>query len=346
MSAASPMIAMTGTTGFVGERVLNALLQRGYSVRGLVRDPGKFVAPGGSFTAVKGDLADPAALAELVVGADVVIHLVGIIAEAPSEGQTFEAVHYEGTVALLAAAKKAGVKRWVHMSALGTRPDAVSNYHRTKWRAEEAVRASGLAWTIIRPSMIHGPKGEFVHMVKEFWTLSLMQEVARFLGGALTLRSFNPPLFVPSANWRTLFIRQAVPYFGGGLLGSDPAGKIQPVFVDDVATVFAEAVARDKTIEETYGLGGPEEFTWRGLYTTMKKFIPGARDKVIIGIPAWQAKLLTHVPFIGARLPFNWDQVVMSQEDSICNLAKVRADFGVEPGAFEETFAAYAGQIP
>jgi NADH dehydrogenase len=140
-------------------------------------------------------------------------------------------------------------------------------------------------------------------------------------------------------------MRQAVPYFGGGLFGLSPAGKLQPVFVDDVATVFAEALKRDQTIQETYGLGGPEEFTWPGLYATIKKHLPGARDKCIIGIPAWKAKLLTQIPVIGPKLPFNWDQVVMSQEDSTCNIAKVRGDFGVEPVPFEETFAGYAGEV-
>ena len=67
------------------------------------------------------------------------------------------AVNVEGTVNVLEAAKKAGVKRYLHMSALGTRPNARSRYHQTKWAAEEAVRKSGLAWTIFRPSMIYGP---------------------------------------------------------------------------------------------------------------------------------------------------------------------------------------------
>ena len=62
------------------------------------------------------------------------------------------------------ATKRAGIRRYVHMSALGTRPDAASTYHRTKHAAEELVRASGLDWTILRPSMIHGPRGEFMRM--------------------------------------------------------------------------------------------------------------------------------------------------------------------------------------
>ena len=62
----------------------------------------------------------------------------------------------------------AGVKRWIHMSAMGAREGAASRYHETKWRAEQAVMKSGLDWTIIRPSLIHGEDGEFVEMVRGF----------------------------------------------------------------------------------------------------------------------------------------------------------------------------------
>src|SRR5436190_342985 len=74
----------------------------------------------------------------------------------------------EGTRNVVDAATAAGVKRYVHMSALGTRPAAVSEYHRTKYLAEQYVRASSLDWTIFRPSMIHGPGGEFMGMVKKW----------------------------------------------------------------------------------------------------------------------------------------------------------------------------------
>src|SRR6185436_19566424 len=101
-------------------------------------------------------------------GASAVIHLVGIIFEQPYSGVTFQRMHFEGTRAVVDAAKLAGVKRYVHMSALGTRMDAASDYHKTKYAAEQYVRASGLDWTIFRPSMIHGPKGEFMQMVNKW----------------------------------------------------------------------------------------------------------------------------------------------------------------------------------
>ena len=94
-------------------------------------------------------------------GAKCVIHLVGIIHE--QKESTFERAHTQATKHVVDEAKKAGVKRFLHMSALGTRENARSRYHQTKWAAEEYVRKSGLAWTIFRPSVIYGPKDKSVN---------------------------------------------------------------------------------------------------------------------------------------------------------------------------------------
>jgi len=156
-------VALPGASGFVGRHGLARLQESGHAVRTLVRTPGNIAAPE-SITAagvaeIVGDLDKPEALRELVAGADAVIHLVGIIRERPRRGQTFQRVHIEGTQNLLRAARAAGVRRWVHMSALGTRPEAASRYHQTKYAAEQVVRASGLEWTIFQPSLLHGPDG-------------------------------------------------------------------------------------------------------------------------------------------------------------------------------------------
>ena len=89
---------------------------------------------------------------------DVTIAIVG-------KGVTFEKLHVEATRAMVSVAREAGIRRYLQMSALGTRPDAVSGYHRSKYRAEELVRASGLDWTIFRPSIVFGPKDAFVNML-------------------------------------------------------------------------------------------------------------------------------------------------------------------------------------
>ena len=100
-----------------------------------------------------------------MAGCDTVIHLVGIIREQPATHATFERVHVQGTVNVLESAAATGVRRYLHMSALGTRAEARSRYHRTKWAAEEAVRSSPIPWTIFRPSIIYGRGDEFVNML-------------------------------------------------------------------------------------------------------------------------------------------------------------------------------------
>ena len=110
-------------------------------------------------------MLQPENLVACVEGCAAVIHLVGIIREHPARDVTFERLHIQATVNMLDVARRAGAKRYLQMSALGTRPDARSRYHATKWQAEEAVRASGLDWTIFRPSIIFGPGDEFVSML-------------------------------------------------------------------------------------------------------------------------------------------------------------------------------------
>ena len=107
----------------------------------------------------------PGSLTPAVEDCAAIIHLVGVIREHRARGVTFDALHTRATENMLRLAKAAGVPRFLHMSALGARPDARSRYHRTKWAAEEAVRASGLDWTIFRPSVIFGPGDELVSML-------------------------------------------------------------------------------------------------------------------------------------------------------------------------------------
>ncbi len=308
MSQSSMCVAVTGATGFVGRHVLPQLLAAGHRARVLVRDPRKLGNADARVTQVIGDLFDSRALADLLEGAQAVVHLVGIIMQKPRDGQTFQRIHVQGTVNLVDAAKAAGVKRWVQMSALGTRPDAKSEYHLTKWAGESAVRASGIPFTVFRPSIIHGHDGEFMQMVKGFCC-------DRF-----------PPF---------------LPYFGAGLFGAGGAGRLQPVYVEDVARCFVAALTTPKSIGETYPMGGPDTYTWPELYLTCQRHLPKARKKKPFPVPACYAMMISGLPSV----PFNRDQVIMSQEDSTCQIQKVQTDFGIELAPFEATFESYAAQI-
>lgn len=159
-------VFLTGATGFVGRHIAARLVQDGHELRCLVRSAEAeetWFLKGVGAEVVEGDILVSHSLAKGAAGCDAVIHLVGIIFEGP--GATFEQVHVEGTRNMLVAADAAGIKRFVHMSALGTRSGAGAAYHRTKWDAEEDVRASGLDYTIFRPSIIYGPGGEFINML-------------------------------------------------------------------------------------------------------------------------------------------------------------------------------------
>jgi NADH dehydrogenase len=132
-------------------------------VRGLVRPGSESDLKGfESIDRVPGDVMNAEGLAPSMEGCSAVVHLVGIIRERRARGVTFERLHSEATQNMLAVARAAGIKRYAQMSALGTRPDARARYHRTKWEAEEAVRASRLDWTIFRPSIIFGRGDAFV----------------------------------------------------------------------------------------------------------------------------------------------------------------------------------------
>ena len=195
------LIAVTGATGFVGRHVVARLAARGHRVRALVRSPERARRSLACFPTelVAGDLHDTAALATLTRDADAVIHLVGIIVETGSA--TFPAVHVEGTRRLLAAARDAGVRRFVHMSAVGARDaPGATRYHRTKWQAEELVRASGGEYAIFRPSLISGP-------------------------GNVPIRTL-----ARLHRWCPV-----VPVFGDGRFPT------QPVWIEDVAGAFARA---------------------------------------------------------------------------------------------------------
>jgi len=155
-------IFVAGGTGFVGGHLVKALLAGGHSVRLLVHRRSTLYE---DVEQVEGDITRAETFEKSVKGCDAVINLIGIIREVPSRGVIFEKLHVQATSNLLAAAAGHGISRYLQMSALGTRPDAVSAYHKTKWRAEELVRGSGLEWTIFRPSMIFGPQDGFINML-------------------------------------------------------------------------------------------------------------------------------------------------------------------------------------
>ena len=300
-------IFVTGGSGFVGGAVIDELLSRGFGVNALIHQ--KDLPIPGDVQCFKGGLFDTRALDAAIIGCVAAIHLVGIIREVPAHDVTFQKMHVEGTKVVVDAAKARGVRRFIHMSALGTRDGAISQYHKTKWQAEEYVRASGLDWTILRPGLIHGPTGELMKMEIKW-----------------AKKQAPPYLFMP--------------YFAGGLFGHRPAGILQPVYVKDVARAFVDCLSNPKTIGQTYGLGGSERISWPKFHQTISRAFIG-KSRLTLPIPAWWANVLTRIT-PPSLLPFNRDQIIMSREDNTTEMSGFERDFGWVPRGFSETLREYS----
>lgn len=161
-------VLVTGGTGFVGRHVCRALAARGYVPRILVREGSQDRIPEDmrrSCRITPGDATNLEFMENAAQGTDAIVHLVGIIREFPARGVTFEEAHVHATRNALRAAQRWGIRRFVHMSALGAEPGGRTAYFDSKGRAEDLVRRSDLAWTIFRPSIIFGPGDRFVNEI-------------------------------------------------------------------------------------------------------------------------------------------------------------------------------------
>ncbi|MCI4588828.1 NAD(P)-dependent oxidoreductase [Sphingobium sp. BYY-5] len=143
---------MTGATGFVGAEVLEQALGEGLRVNALTR---RAQPPRARLKWVPGSLEDAAALDTLVRDADAVVHIAGVVNAPDRDG--FEAGNARGTVAVIDAMRRRGIKRLIHVSSLTAREPGLSDYGWSKELAERYVKASGLDWTIVRPPAIYGP---------------------------------------------------------------------------------------------------------------------------------------------------------------------------------------------
>lgn len=323
------IVAVTGATGFVGRHITRALVEAGYSVRALVRDPEKArrtlgSSEQGAVQWVVGDVFDRGVMRELADSASAIIHAIGIRRELPPE-VTFARMHPGATRAAVEAAQSAGVSRFVHISALGTRPDAASEYHRSKFESETLLRRSGLNWTILRPSIIHGPDGEFMQMIKA-WVLSRAA----------------PWFFIP------YFVRVEM---GEGFPPSPRfvSATIQPVGVDEVAQAAVRAIDNRQAIGEVYALGGAETVDWPTLLTTVRDAMPITESrKRLLPIPGrlgWAKALGAQAVGLGNLLPFGPSEPLMAMEDSVCALDKAREHLGFEPREFTGAVREYAASI-
>ncbi len=189
-------IALFGASGFIGRYVVRDLARGGAVIAACGRHPSSagFLRPMGDVGQIapfSADLGDERALAAVVAGADAVVNLVGILYEHGKQHehgkQRFDLVHHRGPARLAAVAKSAGVKRFVHVSALAADLNSSSAYASSKAEGEAAVRAAFPSAIILRPSLVFGPEDNFFN---RFASLARFSPVLPLIGGGAT--KFQP----------------------------------------------------------------------------------------------------------------------------------------------------------
>jgi len=299
-------VLVTGATGFVGREIIKQLHTTGHTPRLFVRNPAaqqlRDLVPQFATELYSGDVLDARSLHPALKGCDAVIHLVGIISEAGR--QSFERVHAEATRNVIAAAQQAGLKRFIHMSALGTRADAPSRYHRTKWAAEESVRRSGLDWTIFRPSIIYGPGDGFVNL---FARITKFSPIVPLIGGGQA--KFQP---IPVKDVARSFVR--------ALNEPESTGRTFDL-------CGAETLSLSEIVDIVLKVTGR---------TRIKLPLPFALASVQAACAEFVFSKLFH-----KAPPLNRDQVLMLREDNVGNSEPARRLFSLEAREFQQAISAY-----
>jgi NADH dehydrogenase len=213
-------VLVTGASGLVGRRLVARLLTAGVTVTAFVRTPGRLddLAAGALRVAV-GDVTDPDSIARGLAGCDAVVHLAN--ASGVTDEARVHAVNVAGTGHVLAAARSAGVRRLIFTSTISATRDRLGPYGRTKRLAEERVRASGIPFVILRPSLVYGgdERGLVGTLVRHLRTLPVM------------------------------------PVIGNGRI------QLDPVHLDDLCGVIEACLERDDVLGRTYDVLGPDRVT-------------------------------------------------------------------------------------
>jgi NADH dehydrogenase len=283
------VILVTGGAGFVGGHVVRRLRVEDRPVRCLVRNPAKpTTLSHWGVELSQGDLTDAESLRRAVEGCEAVIHLVAIRQGKQAE---FDAVMTEGTRVLVSAARDAGVRRFILMSALGTGEETrdLVPYFGAKWEMEQTVAGSGVEHVIFRPSFIFAPDG-----------------------GVL-------PTFRKLAK-----LTPITPIIGSGVQ------RLQPIWADDVAAYFAAAVDKPDAANRTFELGGREAVTWNEFWARLKRALGQRRPSVHVPVWLMRANALVTERLPG-NIPLTRDLLTMLEKiDNVVSNDAALQTFGLE----------------
>jgi NADH dehydrogenase len=286
----SKEVVLLGGTGFVGRVLASLLSQQGYSVtiptRHAARHRDMALMRGVRLiggTPAAADMANDRSEQnwhEVLFEGSILINLIGILNEQRHDGKGFEQAHVHTTQIALEAAAKAGVKRYLHMSALGADANNGSSFYlRSKGKAEdwahEFGEQHGIAVTSFRPSVIFGPQDSF---------LNRFARLARLIPGVFPLACAD--------------------------------ARFAPVYVGDVADQFVAAIMDTSTIGKRIDLCGPTEYRLRELVAYAAK--TSGHPRLVIGLPDWAARLQARVLEWVPGQPFTRDNYDSLQTPSVC----------------------------
>jgi uncharacterized protein YbjT (DUF2867 family) len=286
-------VLVTGGAGYIGSEVTASLAAAGHAPRVLVhRQEGAL--PDGA-EGVQGDVTDRASLTAASEGCEAIVNLVAIL---DGSDEAFQSINAGGPRNVVAAANANGIRRIVHMSALGVTEQhaPLTRYWGTKYAGKQAVKESGLDWTVIEPSFVFG-RG----------------------GGAL--KAFEALIRLPVA-----------PVIGDGRY------RHQPVWVGDVATAFVRALERPDTAGQTIPLGGPQAFEFNDLLDELARVTgrrPRRKLHAPSGLVKAQTPLLSRLP---PPLKVTREQIVMLEAGTECDLEPMRSALGIEPASIADAY--------
>jgi NADH dehydrogenase len=224
-----------------------------------------------------------------LAGADAVVHLAAIPRE--TGGRRFDDVNVRGTHRVVAAAESIGVRRFVHLSVLGVADDPKLAYLYSKWRGENAVRASHLEWVVLRPSLMFGSGDGFFNLVKT------------------TLRWWSPGVV-------------AIPGTGDA--------RFQPLSVDDLAVAIEKSLTDADRARSIYELGGPAYLSYREIVDEVMRVTGMRRVRVAVPIPLISA-LTSVTDRLLPIFPVSHDQIASLQRPNYTQLDAFERAFGIRP---------------
>jgi NADH dehydrogenase len=309
-----------GGSGFVGRHLVQRLVAKGWRVRVAVRDPdgAAFLKPLGDVGQVVplfAEISSEASTRAAVEGAEWVFNTVGILIE---RGRNrFQTVHVDGARNIAAAAKAAGAKSLVHVSAIGADSQSASAYARSKAAGETAVLAAFPEAVILRPSIVFGPEDDFINRFAE------LSSISPFL-----------PVFVNDGHLFPTAGSSGCPLFGSG------GTKFQPVYVGDVADAICAAAATTEYCGQIFELGGPRIISLKALLELILSTI--GRHRLLLPLPMAvarvQALFLQYLP----NPPLTPDQVKLLGKDNVASPGMPGlATFGIVPTAIETIIPSY-----